>query len=151
VASRLRGGEIVAGVAGVALLALLFGVLWFAGQSGWQSLSALRWLLLVTGVSAIGLTVVGATRRAPAIPVTMSVIVTALGAITTVALIVRLAFGSPGPDAGAFAGLIAVVACTAGSFWSLRVEDGWEPGPDHPVDVVSLDTLSEQVGSRDGP
>ena len=47
--------------------------------TGWQALTDLRWLLLVTIVAAVALVFAQVTRRAPAIPVTMSLIVMLLG------------------------------------------------------------------------
>jgi hypothetical protein len=64
--------------------------------------------------------------------------------VTTVALLIRLLAGDGSPRVGGWAGLLASAALTAGVFQSLRQEDGWEPGPDHPVETVGLSGIREQ-------
>jgi len=154
-AARLRRGEVVAGVSAIVLLALMLLTPWYglrgaggrlaasAGLSsdvtvdGFNGLTTVRWLMLVTIVSALGLSWLQATRRAPALPVSFSVIVTVLGLLTTLALIYRVLINVPGPDAliqsrfGAYLGLAAAAALTYGAFRSLREEsvpDGSEAG-----------------------
>jgi hypothetical protein len=142
--ARLRRGEAAAGLSGVALLVFLFAVSWFEGGSsgttstGWTGLPVLRWLILVTSVVAIALAVTQATRRAPAIPVTLSVFVTVLGAVTTVALILRMTTTGSSLQVGSWLGLLASIGVTVGGFGSIRQEDGWVPGPDHPIKLVPL-------------
>jgi hypothetical protein len=143
--SRVRRGETVAALSAAVLLALLFGVPWFrvaaaggsySDASGWTSLPTLRWLIIVTAVAALLLAFLQASRRAPALPVAMSVIVTPLGALTTLALIIRLPTASGTPLVGAFLGLAASAGVALGGFWSLRQEGGWVPGPDHPIERI---------------
>ena len=74
-ASRLRRGEWLAGASAVLLAIFLVGGKWYGGAgrtggslTGWQALTDLRWLLLVTIVAAVGLVFTQATRRAPALP-----------------------------------------------------------------------------------
>lgn len=145
--SRLRRGEIIAGLSAVVVLALLFATPWFAfGPSGaghtdadgWHSLPTLRWLILVTGLTGLTLAFTQASRRAPALPVTLSVIVTTLAALTTLVLIVRLPTDGASPLAGAFLGLAASAALTVGAFMSLRQEDGWLPDPEHPIETIMI-------------
>ncbi|HEX4010496.1 MAG TPA: hypothetical protein VHX62_10830 [Solirubrobacteraceae bacterium] len=146
-APHLRRGEIIAGLGGLVLLVGLFAVPWFqvgssgAGHtdaSGWTSLPTLRWLILVASLSGVALAVLQATRRAPALPVTTSIIATALGLLTTLALIIRIPTDGASPLAGAFVGLVATAAITAGAFLSLRQEDGWRPDAEHPIERISL-------------
>jgi hypothetical protein len=142
--ARLRRGEAVAGLSGGALLVILFALSWFQDGSsgtpstGWAGLPVLRWLILVTSAAALALAVTQATRRAPAIPVMLSVFVTVLGAVTTVALILRLATTGSSLQVGAWLGLLASIGVTVGGFSSLRQEDAWVPGPDHPIKLVPL-------------
>jgi len=144
-ASRLRHGEVVAGASAAVLLALMLLTPWYglsgaaerAAASvgladvtvdGFNGLTTLRWLMLVTILSALGLTWLQGTRRAPALPVSFSVIVTVLGLVTTLALIYRVLINVPGPDSlvesrfGAYLGLIAAGALAYGAFRSLRQE-----------------------------
>ena len=60
--SRLRRGEMLAGVSAVLLVIFMVGGKWYgsgAGKggsvTGWQALTDLRWLLLVTVLAAVGL------------------------------------------------------------------------------------------------
>jgi hypothetical protein len=158
--SRLRLGEIVAGIGGLVLLFSLFVTTWYGttgpisptaallGAStsfnGWHALTDLRWLILITGLCAIALAYSQATRRAPAIPVVLSVILTVLGVLTVLFLIYRVLINVPGPDsvidrkAGAYLGLISSIAILYGGFTSLRQEGiAASDGPGE-VPVVSL-------------
>jgi hypothetical protein len=72
------------------------------------------------------------------VPASLSVIVTVLGGVSTLLLIICLLTTSAGLCAGAFLGLAAVIGIAVGGFDSLQREQGWTPGPDHPVETVSL-------------
>ena len=149
--ARLRRGEVVAAVAAVVLAAVLVLMTWFARKAGggslgapaasltgWQALPELRWLVLAAVLAALALAFTQATRPAPAIPVSLSVIATTLGALTTLALAIRLATTGASPQAGAWLGLAATVGLTVGAFMSLREEGGWTPSAEHPVETVAL-------------
>jgi hypothetical protein len=141
--SRLRRGEQVAAGAAVLLFILMFFD-WYSvsvnagplgkfsvGGSAWQVFSFIDIYLLLVILAAIALAVVTATERTPALPVTMSVIVTALAALGTLLVLYRL-IDTPvgdvpaGVDVGrtiwAFLGLIAVAAITYGGYLSMRDE-----------------------------
>lgn len=141
--ARLRRGEVLAGAGAVALLVFLFALPWLAPSSGhtstgWSGLPILRWLVVVSALTALALAFTQATRPAPAIPVTLSVFVTVLGAVTVILLIIRLLTTGSGLEAGAWLGLLAAIGITVGGFLSMREEDGFRPGPEHPVETVSL-------------
>lgn len=166
--SRLRLGEIVAGAGGLVLVFSLFLTTWYGttgpisptaallGAStsfnGWHALTDLRWLILIAGLAAIALAYFQAARRAPAIPATLSVIVTVLGALTVLFLIYRVLINVPGPDsvidrkAGAYLGLISSIAVFYGGYASLRKE-GVAPG-DGPADIP---TVSPHLRTGDAP
>jgi hypothetical protein len=141
-ATRLRRGEVIAGVGGVALLVFLFALNWlsFGGvnRHGWTAVPVLRWLLLIVAAAAIALALTQALYRAPAIPVSLSAIVTVLGSVAVVCFVVKLLTTSAGLCIGIFLGLVATIAITIGAFQSLRREQGWTPGPDRPIETVSL-------------
>jgi hypothetical protein len=89
--SHLRRGELVAAMFAVVLLVFLFALPWFRSSgpgphhstsNGWEGLPILRWLILVTVVAGLLLAFFQETRRAPALPVVLSVIATALAALT---------------------------------------------------------------------
>ena len=71
-ATRLRRGEVIAGVSGVALLVFLFALNWlsFGGinRHGWAAVPVLRWLLVVTALTAIALTLAQAACAGPRFP-----------------------------------------------------------------------------------
>lgn len=144
--SRLRRGEIVAGISSVALLVLLFGVGWLSTGpadhrtvlTGFSAMPVLCWFLLVAALLGLLATIFQATRPAPALPVTLDTLSTTVGALTTLLLIIWLLVHSGDIRLGAVLGLIACAGVTAGAFMALRQEDGWIPGPDHPIETVSI-------------
>lgn len=156
--SRLRLGEAVAGLGGLVLLFSLFVTTWYGttgpisptaallgastSYNGWHALTDLRWLILITAGLAIALAYFQATRRAPAIPVSLSVIVSVLALLTVLFLIYRVLINVPGPDsvidrkAGAYLGLISSLAVLYGAYASLRHE-GIRPA-DAPAEIPTV-------------
>jgi len=153
---RLRRGELIAGASGLALILFMFALTWYAVNgtlaptlslglhqrtsfTGWQGLTHLRWLLLVTALLALALAYFQATLRAPAVPVTLAAIVLVLGGLSALTLIYRVLINPPsgGLDqrAGAYLGLVAAIGIAYGGFASLREEDG--PNPD----VLEIETV----------
>ncbi|MFL5816026.1 MAG: hypothetical protein ACJ76L_00340 [Conexibacter sp.] len=141
--SRLRRGEQVAAGAAVLLFIVMFFD-WYSvsvnagplgefsvGGSAWQAFDFLDIYLFIVILAAIGLAVLTATERTPALPVTGAVIVTALAALGTIMVLYRL-IDTPvgdvpdGVDVGrtiwAFIGLIAIAAITYGGYLSMRDE-----------------------------
>jgi hypothetical protein len=138
--SRLRRGELIAGIAGVVLFFLLFfnwydvsvsGALagFSAGATAWDAFSVIQLVLALTAIVAVGLAVLTATQSSPALPVSASVITTALGGISVLLILFRI-IDTPGgnsvvdvsPTIWAFAGLIAAGAVTYGGYDSMRDE-----------------------------
>jgi hypothetical protein len=122
-AARLRRGELLAGAGAVLLLVFMLAGKWAGSRSGFQTLVSLRWLVAVTTAAALGLMVVQTTRRAPAVPVTMSLIVAVLGIITVLALIYRVLINPPAHEhAAAYLGLLSAIGLAYGGYLSLREE-----------------------------
>jgi len=139
---RLRRGEQIAAAAAVLLFILMF-LDWYhisvnvgplgdfgGGLSAWKAFDILDIYLFVVILAAIGLAFLTATERTPALPVTASVIVTALAGLGTLVVVYRL-INVPGDvpdgiDVGrtiwAFLGLAAVAAITYGGYLSMREE-----------------------------
>jgi hypothetical protein len=144
--SRLRRGEIIAALSGAVLLVLLFAVPWesFASDgghtaaSGWVSFRTLRWPMIVCAVLGLLLGYVQTSREAPALAVSLDVILVTLAAITTLVLLIRLLTRDASPMVGGFAGLVASAGLTTGAFMSLRQEDGWVPDDEHPIERVAV-------------
>jgi uncharacterized membrane protein AbrB (regulator of aidB expression) len=128
--SRLRRGELLAGASAVLLAIIVVAGKWYgagggtgASQTGWQALTDLRWLVLVTILAAVGLVFAQATRRAPAIPVTMSLVVMLVAIVCAVALIYRVLINPPAHEqALAYLGLLSALGIAFGGYLSLRQE-----------------------------
>jgi succinate-acetate transporter protein len=142
--SRLRRGEVIVGVSAIVLLASMFALKWYGlsgvisptaaklgvatSVNGWDALTVLRWLVALTVVCALSLVFLQASRRAPALPATISAITIVLGFITVLALLYRVLINEPGPDnlveqrAGAYVGLLSAIALAYGAYQSLRQE-----------------------------
>ncbi len=143
--SRLRRGEWLVGASAVLLLVFLFALPWYEIHSpigssgpaalglttsfnGWDELTRLRWLFVLTIASAFLLVYFQATRRAPALPAAFSVIVTVLGGLTALALLYRVVINVPGIDSvvqaqpGAYLGLASACLLACGAFLSMRKE-----------------------------
>jgi hypothetical protein len=141
-------GEIVAGASAALLLVFMFALKWYAvsgslsetlggglGQpiswNGWNGLAHLRWLLLLTTLTALALAYFQAARREPAIPIVLSVIVTVLAGLSSLALIYRVLINTPSSTldqrAGAYLGLVATLGIAYGGYKSMREEAGTDP------------------------
>ena len=151
---RLRTGEALAGAAGLVLLVDLF-LTWYenvavkgaalasAGADttadAWQSFAAIDLWLALTGLVAVALAALTASQHSPAVPLATSVAVTFIGAVATVLVLYRLV-NEPGADKlidvryGAFIGLMACVAVTAGGWIAMRDEGaGTSPADQRPL------------------
>ena len=116
--------------------------------NGWHGLTTLRWFMLVTIALSLALVYFQATRRSPAVPVSLSVIVLVVALITLIALIYRVLINEPGPDslidqkAGAFIGLIATLAIVWGGYLSLREEGVREADGPGDIDTIPLTSVT---------
>ena len=124
---RLRRGELLAGTGAVLLLVFLLAGKWYGhgtgARTGWEALTTLRWLLVVTIAAAFALVLAQVARRSPAIPVTLSMIVAVLGLISVLALVYRVLINPPAHEqAGAFLGLLSAIGLAYGGYLSLREE-----------------------------
>ena len=140
--SRLRRGEKVAAGGGALLFILLFfhwydvsvGVAGFSvsgGVSAWDAFSLIDIYLLIVALVSVGLGVLTATQRTPALPVTASVITTALAGFGTLLILFRIVdppgLGLPSqidvsPSFWAFAGLLVTAGIAYGGYLSMRDE-----------------------------
>ncbi len=143
--SRLRTGEIVAGIGGVALFVFLFFD-WFGGGAevsgslvngtatlshpgiiGWDALTDLPgFLIIMSGVAGIALASLAAAGQRVNIPVRRGTITALLGALAVLLILWRMFAGSPTLKIGVFLGLGAAIAITAGALMALG-EDGFQP------------------------
>jgi hypothetical protein len=143
--SRLRSGEIVAGIGGVALFVFLFFD-WFGGGaevtgslvngtatlshpgvSGWDALTDLPgFLIILSGISGIALAYLAVAGQRVNIPVQRGAVTALLGILAVLLILWRMFAGSPTLKIGVFLGLGAAIAITAGALMALG-EDGFEP------------------------
>ena len=157
-ASRLRRPEWIVAASAVLLLVFMFALNWYAPNdvlaraaatlgfnasvNGWHGLAQLRWLVLLTILLALALVYFQATRRAPAIPVSLSMIVTVLALLNLLGLLYRVVISVPGTDvrkAGAWLGLASAAALLYGAFESMRTEGIAERDGPGEIETVRLD------------
>ncbi len=142
--SRLRRGEVIVGASSLALAVFMFALPWYGLSSplgraaselgvatslnGWHGLSHSHWLLVLTILAGFALVYLQATRPAPALPVSLGVIVTTLALLTDLLLIYKVLINVPGPNSlmeakvGAYLGLAASLLITYGGYESMRRE-----------------------------
>jgi hypothetical protein len=165
--SRVRHGEWIAGISGLLLLVFMFALRWYqtkgvsdptaallgfgvAPLNGWDGLTTVRWLMLITGVLALALLWTQATRRAPAVPVTLSLFVMLLGGLTTLVLIYRVLINPPGgalieQKAGPYLALAAAIGVAYGGYASLR-QEGIAPS-DGPQEIETVDLSGRETSA----
>ena len=124
---RLRSGELLAGLAAVGLLVVLF-VAWFGDESAWESLAFVRVALVLLALCALTLVVLTVTSRAVALACSCATITVAVGLLTLLLVVYRVAINEPGSnasvsvDAGAYLGLLLVIGIIAGAWRTLADE-----------------------------
>ena len=140
--SRLRTGELIAGICGVLLLIVMFfswyGIGGAAGSilsaadvdttvNAWKAFDFIDLVLFVTAIVAIGAAVLAASGRSVALPVAASVVVTILG-ITVALLVLYRIINQPGPNDvvdvkfGAYLGFLVCVGIAVGGFMAMADE-----------------------------
>jgi hypothetical protein len=129
---RLRAGEWLAAVAAVAVPVTL-ALPWYgvrareATVTGFESFSVIDVLLVLIAAVGLTLAVLQATQTSPALPVAFGVLTVTAGLLGVLLVLYRL-INEPGPDAfldvrpGAWLGLAAVAALTAGGWLSIADE-----------------------------
>jgi hypothetical protein len=90
---------------------------------GWNGLTHGHWLILVTIIFAFALVFLQGTRKAPALPLTLSLFVTVLGVLTVLWLVYRDFISAAGTlKFGALIGLVSACAIAVGGWDSLHME-----------------------------
>jgi hypothetical protein len=142
--SRLRPGELIAAAGGAGLLVVMF-LEWYAtagvtvvggrrlvvsdGYTAWERFTVTDVLLALAALAALGLAVLTASRRSPALPVAATVLATGFGILATLLVFYRIV-NQPGPNEiievkfGAFLGFVCALAITAGGMRAMRDEAG---------------------------
>jgi uncharacterized membrane protein len=128
---RLRAGEVVAALAGGALLASLF-LPWYGDDlSGWGVLAVIDVLLALVAVLALSLAPVTAAQRAPAVPLAVAVLVTIAGALAALLVVFRaiaLPDGADGREWGLWLALAGTLGVVAGGCLAMADERLSRPG-----------------------
>ena len=149
---RLRRGEALAGAGALALLVFVFALHWYGGRrptSGWHALTDARWLVLLTILTTFALVFCQITRPAPAVPASLSVLVTVLGGLTAIWLIYRVLINHPPHEQiGAVLGLLSACLLAYGGFVSLRKEGIAERDQPREIPVVQLPGVRGDPGGR---
>ena len=160
-ASRLRWPEWVIGAGGVVLLAAMLLLPWYTltlashppgpiylipqQVDGWNGLRHARWLVLLTVLAALAAAFFQAQRRAPALPVTLCLLASILGGLTTIWLIVRVLIDPPGGRGiGGWIGLLGAAAIAYGGFASVRKEG--IARVDAPTEIPTVDLAGRATG-----
>ena len=144
--SRLSRGEQIAGIAGIALILIMFIFDWFtvsagsgafkvsAGGNAWEVFGFIDIVLFVTAISGIALALTAASSTEVNAPVALSAITAGLGILATILVIYRIIDvpdgGIPeglgvdvGRSIGVWLGLIASAALAYGG-WAAMQEEG---------------------------
>jgi hypothetical protein len=169
-ANKLRTGELIAGVAGVALFIIMF-LPWFGVDFGigsavqqaedlgfdvpdvstsvsfnaWESFGFIDIILLLTVLVSVGLAVATATSRDVGLPVAASALTAGLGILSTILIIYRLLDTPFDADRkfGVFLGLIAAAAIAYGGWRSMQEEGTTFAG--------EADRIQDRVAHDDAP
>jgi hypothetical protein len=156
---RLRTGEWLAAISGLALLASLF-LPWYevsgiegayldrtigndvavsvygtgATASGWESLSAIDVLLAFVAASGVLLAVVTATQPVPAVPIALSALISLVGGVGVVLVLIRvldIPDWAGGREWALWLGLAGTLGIVAGALLSMRDEIRPSAAPAH--------------------
>jgi len=173
--ARLRHGEWLMGIAGLALLVCLFAPPWFGYNatfaptlaslglhvqfSGWSSLPLIRFVVLIAGLLGVLGWWLQGTRRAPALPVCVAVLCWGLALVLFILLIVRVlidppqvvAAGSGGvntiePKWGAYLALALTFVLAGAAYRSLRTDGIASVDGPEPIELLRLSR--QAAGSR---
>ena len=115
---KLTAGEVLAGIAGAALVAALFGP-WFDGDSAFSAFTVVLVLLVIVALLGIVLLLATAFQRSQAYPVAAEVFGFAFSAVTVIVLLLELLFRDE-PGWGAWLGLAAVLGVAVGSWAAMK-------------------------------
>ena len=124
---RLRSGELLTAAGTVGLAVVLFAD-WFGGRSGWSTMTVGRVVLVLTIVFAATLVVVTLRARAVSMATSAAVVTMGDGTLALLSLLYRVGIDEPGRnalvgiDAGAYLGLLCLLAILGGAWRALDDE-----------------------------
>jgi hypothetical protein len=132
---RLRAGEWITAISGIALLVSLF-LPWYGADeldtsSGFESLAVLDILLALIAAASVALLLITAGQRLPAVPLAFSVFVCLSGALAVLLVLIRV-LDLPGDanarEWGLWLGLAGALGIVIGSLVAMRDERPSRPG-----------------------
>src|SRR5215218_3012733 len=125
---RLRAGEWLAGIAGLALFVALF-LAWYSDgagtRTGWQSLGALDVVLALVALSALAIPAVTAFHHVPAVPLAHQSLTALFGALAVLFVVIRvlnMPDWASGREGGLWVALAATLGVTAAGLLAMRDE-----------------------------
>ena len=124
---RLRSGELMTAASAAGLAVVLFAD-WFGGHSGWSTMTVGRVLLVLTIALALALVVFTLSARAVSVATTAGIVTIGIGTLALLYLVYRVGIDEPGRnalvsvDAGAYLGLISLLAILGGAWRALADE-----------------------------
>jgi hypothetical protein len=124
---RLRGGELLAGLASAALLVVMF-LPWFGDRSAWEAMAIARVVLVALVLCGLTVAVLTVTSRTVAMACSAAAVTVGVGALALLLVVYRVVVNEPGPNAtvtvelGAYLGLLLVLAIVAGAWRTLADE-----------------------------
>jgi len=120
----IRPAEALVGLAAAGLLAAMSALDWYGSRSAWAAFAVLDVVLLAVALLGLALVLLTATRRSPALPVTLALVLVPLTLVATAWVAYRLADppGDGAVRAGAWVGLGCVALLLVGVWLSLRDE-----------------------------
>jgi TRAP-type uncharacterized transport system fused permease subunit len=138
---RLRAGEWIAGLGGVALLGSLFRSWYAGGVTAWEAFVVNDVLLAAIALFAISLVPITATQRVPAVPLAQDALVAIAGKLALIVILVRIVLkpgDATGVEAGAWIGALDALVVIVGGWIAMRDERLSRPG--RPTDLTGVPT-----------
>ena len=135
---RAERGELISAAGALSLLVIMFAFAWYGvdgipgksevstAENAWNSLTVVRWLMLLTIFVTLGSLVIHATQRTHGAKTETSGVITVLGTLTALILTWRVVIHMPSPAAivdaklGAYLGVASAYAIALGGYDAMR-------------------------------
>jgi hypothetical protein len=122
---RVRYGEWIAGISGLALLVVMFLDWYSAGGSGanaWEAFSVIDVFLAIAALFGITLLLTEANQRTPAVPQAVGALTVPFASVASILVLIRL-LDLPGPvdgrELGLYLGVVATLGVLVGAWRSI--------------------------------